>query len=568
LTRSFSSSSNTQLLRVTSSSAEVRISRLHFKDGLSNDEGAAIYNAGKLTLKSCVLSGNKTTNTAGKGGAIYTTGSSASATISGCTFYGNAAGTTNGKGGAVYRNGGALTLRGNIFWGNTANTSPVVYHANPGATTGGYNVSDKASGYADNAASSGWTFAGGDAQAFALPLVPSSFRPFEGRAADGIIASTATLTDYPTVDFYGAAIPATGASAGAAQTTATGYLLDYAAEGPGTVTRTGGTSPDADGLFSGGSVTLTAAEDPGKGFLYWSVNGATLPAQTPNPKELTLTMDGHKTVRGVFGVSWTVTDAATLSSALTSAAAGDHISFPQGGTITLTTALPAITKSLIIEGNGATLTRSFSSGNNTQLLRITGSTTTVHISRLHFTGGRSNNYGAAISNAGNLTLESCIFSDNQTSASWAYGGAIFTERSLTVLGCTFTGNAAATTTDGQGGAICQDNGTLSLTGNIFVGNTGEYPVVFGYPGFTTSYTYGYNVSDKASGTSSGQSGWTFSASPADVILTDITFDADFKPSSATSLSLLPSLPTGFPTTYFDGSSRGTSSTPGAMPPAP
>ena len=80
------------------------------------------------------------------------------------------------------------------------------------------------------------------------------------------------------------------------------------------------------------------------------------------------------------------------------------------------------------------------------------------------------------------------------------------------------------------------------------------------PGATTG---GYNVSDKATGTAVAQSGWVFAGT--DATLTDVTFDSDFKPSSATGLPVIPDLPAGFPATYFNGTSRGSNSTPGAMP---
>jgi predicted outer membrane repeat protein len=552
LTRSFSSSSNTQLLYINSSTAEVRINRLHFMSGRATSYGGAIQNRGKLILESCVFSDNQTTSSSGYGGAIYTTGNT---TISGCTFYGNVAGTGYGYGGAIYRSSGTLTLTGNIFWGNTAYTNPVVYYSG-GAATGGYNVSDTAGGTGN--AQSGWTFANGDTKLDYLPIVPGSFKPFAGGGADSIIA--VRPEGYPTVDFYGAAISVGSVAAGAAQTAVTNYMLDYAEEGPGTVSLGAGTIPDSDGLYAG-NVTLTAAADFNKNFLIWIVNGAIMPPQTP-PEELTIYMDGNKTVRGVFGSSITVTSAedngaGTLRQALLDAA--DKIVLPAEGIITLTATLPQITKSLIIEGNGATLTRSFSSGSNTQLLYINSATAEVRISRLLFKDGRSSGYGGAIYNyKGALTLESCVFSGNQSSS---YGGAIYNESSLNISGCTFTNN-----TGSLGGAIYSYyGGTLSLTGNIFAGNTGgSYPVVYAY---TSSITGGYNVSDKAGGTSSGQSGWIFAG--ADVPLTDVTFSGaatgDFTPSSSASLSIIPSLPAGFPTTYFDGTSRGNYSTPGAMP---
>jgi predicted outer membrane repeat protein len=220
-------------------------------------------------------------------------------------------------------------------------------------------------------------------------------------------------------------------------------------------------------------------------------------------------------------------------------------------------------KSVVIEGNGATLTQSgFIESDTSQLLRIDSLDVEVRISRLHFKGGRSRDYGAAIRNAGTLTLESCIFSDNTTSLASAYGGAIYATGATSISGCTFAGNAAGTATSGYGGAIYATSGTLTLTGNILVGNTAAtHSVVRKASG--SAATGSYNVSDKPSGTGNAQSGWSFGT--GDTELTDVVFDGAFKPSSDTGLPVMPSLPAGFPATYFDGTNRGSNSTPGAMP---
>jgi hypothetical protein len=524
----FSESALSQLLYISSATADVYVSRLHFKGGRAVNNGAAIYNNGaKLTLESCIFSDNRTSNANAYGGAVYTSGGTASATVSGCTFYGNVAGTSGGRGGAMYRNGGTLVLTGNVFWGNTAATSPVVYYSG-GAATGGYNVSDKGNGYADNTASSGWTFAGSDMQFVSLPIFPASFKLFAGIGADGIISPRPS--GYPIVDFYGDDIPDINAAAGAVQSAVTGYMLDYAAQGPGVVQLGAGANPNIDGLYSG-SIIFTATPDGGKEFLHWIVNGI---EDAETSTTLNLTMDGHKTVRGVFGGTWTVNNAdsgtGSLREALTGAGDGDVILLPEGETIALASALPPITVSLAIEGNGATLTRSgFAESDASQLLRISSDAAEVYISRLHFKGGRAANNGAAIYNAGKLALESCVFSDNRTSNAGAYGGAVYTTggtASVAISGCTFYGNAAGT--GGKGGAIYRNDGILTLRGNVFWGNTAATsPVVYHSSGATTR---GYNVSDKASGyTDNAEStGWTFDGSDANPDSLPV-FPVNFKP---------------------------------------
>jgi hypothetical protein len=386
------------------------------------------------------------------------------------------------------------------------------------------------------------------------------------------------LTDYPTADFYGAAISGTSAAAGAVQTPVqgTGFVLNYAAQGPGTVAVTSGTV-DGDG-FADGTVVLTAQANSGGIFGYWIVNGSVDGETSP---VLNMNMDAHKTVLAVFYINVTSSGndgPGSLREALAAAVpAGDTIYLsPAGGTITLTSPLDQITKSLVIEGNGATLTQTgFTASATSHLLYINSTSATVRISRLHFKGGRATGYAAAIRNSGNLILESCIFSNNQSSAGNAWGGAIYNlSGSLTVLGCTFSGNQAGAST-GLGGAIYRGGGTVTLAGNIFSGNTvtgttAQGSVVYVAAASASSVTSsGYNVSDKSSGTgatNTTESGWTFDAT--DGTLTDVNFDADFKPSSATGLPQIPaltSLPAGFPAAYFNGTTRGTNFAPGAMP---
>jgi predicted outer membrane repeat protein len=546
-------------LNITGTGTEARISRLHFRGARSTVNGGAIANAGILGLESCIFSDNQTT---GNGGAVYTSGN---LTVSACTFYGNRA---KNNGGAIYRNGvSTLVLTGNVFWENTAASNSVVGVSTGSVTSSGFNVSDKAGG--TTVTDSGWTFRNGDKKADVLPISSISFKPLGGGGAVSIFTSSLPKA-YPALDFYGRSVQIPGA-AGAVQELieAAGFVLNYGSHGPGTVTIPPGTV-DADGLVPvDGIVTLTASPAANGVFRYWTVDGQKQGEQSPH---LTLNMDGHKSVRAVFYVKVTNPGndgPGSLREALLNANDGPGVIFSVE-TVTLTGSLPEISVNFALEGNGAALTHNgFMESTTSQLLRITGSTTEVRISRLHFKEGRATNYGAAINNAGKLTLESCIFSENQTSTPAAYGGAIYSTgstSSVTVSGCTFYGNSAYSSSNGQGGAIYAMTGTLTLVGNIFWGNTGSYPVVRKTSGTVT--TNGYNVSDKAGGTGTGgtASGWTFkTGAAADVQLSGVSFDTGFKPSHG-SLPVVPvSSLTGFPALYFDGTNRGTSSAPGAMP---
>jgi predicted outer membrane repeat protein len=564
LVQGFAPTDYASLLRITGGT--VKISRLHFKDGIASTSGAAIYTTTTkpLTLESCIFSNNKTTatNSQGSGGAIY---NGSALTVKGCTFYNNTAGY---RGGAIFNQSGSLSLTGNLFFGNTAvNSGNVVYRNSGTVTSGGYNVSDKA----DGTTNSGYMGQSSDVFDAALPISPVNFKPITGGKAMGVLPSPLP-NNYPTVDFYGQSITPAGAAGAVQALTAAGYYLDYGVNHAVHSTVSPGQNPREDGLYNNNTnVTLTVSTNiMSEKFSHWIINGVKDEATTAS---LTVTMDAHKTVRAVFVWTWTVTDEATFRSALNSALDDDIIDLPSSGTISLKQALPQITKSITINGNGATLTRDLSwtaTSAISQLLYINSATATVTISRLHFKGGKAASNGGAIRNTGNLTLESCIFSGNEAATN---GGAVYTTTgALLVQGCTFYNNkATATTIYSRGGAIYCTNGTVALTGNLFTGNTAVNSgnVVYG-TGVTSG---GYNVSDMATGAVSAVDNLTdsgYTGTTGDLFnVKDIVFatgeDPTTSPSSNANLNTLTgSLPAGFPTTYFDGTTRELPATAGAV----
>jgi PHD/YefM family antitoxin component YafN of YafNO toxin-antitoxin module len=182
-------------------------------------------------------------------------------------------------------------------------------------------------------------------------------------------------------------------------------------------------------------------------------------------------------------------------------------------TITLTSDSLAITDysglttiNLTIEGNGVTITQN--SPTEFRLLYAAGVDITIR--RVHFKGGKNFDFegsGGAIYNSATLTLESCIFSENQAAYS---GGAICNyNATMDIKGCTFYGNSAVGNGwQGYCGAIYNYGGSLSLTGNLFYGNTAfsYYPVI------NSSISDGYNVVDVQLGDDTNQSGWDPAAS--------------------------------------------------------
>jgi hypothetical protein len=552
---SWAGSSTSRLFHINSSSAMVTIRRVHFKNGLvkyvspyytTTISGGAIWNNGNLTLESCIFSGNRieATSPSAFGGAIY---SENNLTIRGCTFYGN---TAKSGGGAVHFAGSTLTLTGNLFYGNApVSNYPVLYFT--GTTLNpSYNVVDIASG--TGTAGCGWDYDTTDVQETALPILPRTFKVLYGRAAaDALPASLPA--DYPVVDFYGDSISG-GGTAGAVQTVMAGYsYLDLSVNNTMAGSISVNPGPDEDNLTPNDtSITLTANQNPGAySFAYWLVDGV---KEAANPH--TLTISAHTSIQAVFGL-WvdTFTDTTgsdttpgTLRYALANAVDGDTIylsGVSAGSTaIMLERALPAITKSLTIDGNGITLTRAswIDSADTFQLLPISGGVVTIR--QVHFKNGLGAGDGGAIGNSGILTLESCVFSGNRTSGN---GGAISSINTLTIRGCTFYGNTARNNI----GVVYFNswNRTLTLTGNLFYGNTGgNRPVAYISNGTVSS---SYNMVDAAFGTGSGQCGWVQGTEDQQIAALPIS-PKTFRLYGTGAANVLTALPDPYPVTDFYG----------------
>ena len=519
----------------------VSISRVHFKDGRGAYYGAAIYNrGGNLTLESCIFSGG---NSFGNYGAICNF-SYGTMSVKGCTFSGNNCG-------AIYVDSGTLTLEGNLFYGNSYAVG--IYYGIVGGVTVtslGYNV--------------GWVGIDTDKDATGYLVSPITFKPLYGGEAVGVIDSLSE--GYPAVDFYGNPIT-NGAAAGAVQqvTPNGSYYIELTVNHSDRGSANIAPAPNADGLVPG-TVTITATPAENCSLAYWLVNGENTGSANP----LSLNITDHSAVQAVFFKVFIVnnftdeddsaTTPGTLRHAITNMDNDDIIRFsgvqPGSSVVQLTSALPDITKNVSIEGNGVTITRDTSwttIDNYSQLLRIYGGTVTI--SRIHFKDGRAVVAAAIYNPGGNVSLESCIFSGNQSAPS--AGGAIYNYGPMSVKGCTFYNNRS--TNAYGGGAIYNNGGTLTLEGNLFYGNTAS---IFSVTNSGTSL--GYNVVDVALGTANNQSG--FAAVTGDIQHTGTPFTdtTTFGPVPALH-TILPGTPSeGFPATDFYGYTRNFPGAPGAV----
>jgi predicted outer membrane repeat protein len=209
----------------------------------------------------------------------------------------------------------------------------------------------------------------------------------------------------------------------------------------------------------------------------------------------------------------------TLANAINAANGGtpQTVTLASDCTITLSSALPELTGTLTINGNGATISgddqyQVFSVGSGGHLtlngFTITDGFTTGHgggiwnfsgtliINNSIITGNSSDSSGGGIANQGTLTITNSTVSNNTVAAQ--SGGGIYNGEgaSATITDSTFSGNTAT-----DGGAI-QSFGDLTITGSTFSNNTASAigGAIFNYGTLTaSSSTFSGNTAQDAGG---------------------------------------------------------------------
>jgi len=166
--------------------------------------------------------------------------------------------------------------------------------------------------------------------------------------------------------------------------------------------------------------------------------------------------------------------AGTLRQAITdlNALTGSHTITFTGltGTITLASALPALTKSMTITGPG--LSSLTISGNNLYRVFNLNASLTFSISGLTIANGRATGtypatIGAGIFNSGStLTVSNCTFNGCYATN---VGGAIYSGGQFSVTNCTFASNTALS---GGSGIWATGSSTATVGNCTFSGNTG------------------------------------------------------------------------------------------------
>lgn len=158
------------------------------------------------------------------------------------------------------------------------------------------------------------------------------------------------------------------------------------------------------------------------------------------------------------------------------------INFQAGltGAIALSTPLPDLTTSMLINGPGAnqlTVQRSTAAGTPDFRVFTIPQFGTASISRLTISNGKLpvNQAGGGVSNRGTLTMTECnVYGNNLSPVSFdAGGGGLFNAGMMTLINCNIGGPAPGQGNGASGGgAGILEYGTLVMTGGSIVGNAG------------------------------------------------------------------------------------------------
>jgi uncharacterized repeat protein (TIGR02543 family) len=176
----------------------VKIRRVHFTGGDASSGGAISSEHVSLFIESCIFSDN---HAASSGGAIYIGDGGIITDIKGCTFYGN---NTETIGSAIFTYS-ALSIIGNLFYGNTDSNNLVVRYMEGDINIFSENVTD---------VYQSWVSTSDNKYIINPTVIHKTFKPISRN--ESVDFFNPLPYDYPTEDFYGTPITAP-ASAGAVQ---------------------------------------------------------------------------------------------------------------------------------------------------------------------------------------------------------------------------------------------------------------------------------------------------------------------------------------------------------------
>ena len=480
---------------------DVTLRSLRIARGYSNSTGGGILNAGTLTVEDCTFQENTSNYT--HGGGIYNTGT---LTVKGCTFSSNFA----DQGSGIYNAGGALTVRNSTFYTNhgssiysnasltrpltlintTLNASAI--YVERGALTFRNTIIANTAGVDCNLDYNKALIAEntnnlvGNGSCSDKGVNFHSGNPLLGRLADngGPTPTTALLPGSPAIDAADVATATDTDQRGISRVGAPdigayendGLTLSYTAGAHGSIT---GFSPQT--VNEGGSGTaVTAAPDPGYGFVRWSDGSTANPRADSNVTGNIMVTARFSNMTPIVVQNSNDSGPGSLRQAIADASPWDTITFDSDAVITLSSEL-AISKDLTIDGNGHDVTLSGDTDNdgspNVRIFNIS-CLHDVTLRGLSITkGGGSGFNGGGIFNAGSLTVENCTISHNSVMYiddelhGWIIGGQAGAIRNtwlgtLTVRNSTISANSA---NDFNGGIV--SSGPLTLINVTMAGNS-------------------------------------------------------------------------------------------------
>jgi len=152
-----------------------------------------------------------------------------------------------------------------------------------------------------------------------------------------------------------------------------------------------------------------------------------------------------------------------IGTVISSASAGDTITFSCSGTIPITSTLSISTNNLTLDGSGQTVT--LDGGSSTQVLSV-NSGVTFTLNALTIANGRNTvtSGGGLANNGGTVTITNSTFTNNI--ANGIGGGLANNGGTVTITNSTFTNNFAT----GSGGGLLNSGGTVTITNSTFAKN--------------------------------------------------------------------------------------------------
>jgi len=253
---------------------------------------------------------------------------------------------------------------------------------------------------------------------------------------------------------------------------------------------------------------------------------------------------GDPAIAGVVGSG---TAASCTESALASQiAAGGTVTFNCGGaaTIAMTTGISISSGSpaLVVDGGGVITLDGATISPHQPMISVQGGSSalpSITFRGMTFSNGNATGTGlqagGAILNAGNLTLDHDVFTNNQA----PFGGAVMQERcssagspalpcvaaSLTVTNSQFSGNSASN----SGGAINLQSDTVNMSNSTFTGNsanTGGAILLYANSTFTTSGTITASTFNGNTATYNGGAILVTNLQGGSATITNSTFNAN------------------------------------------